>query len=241
MTRFSSFLSGNLVELIYRYKLLKAVRRNFEEAQAERRHRLHASLVDGDHFCLRKALWGVVGEFNSRYVPTTRLWIFEDGNWRHKRWQNLLKQADMVVSDDVEKTRFLPGLWSLCTPDAVIEIRGEKYIWECKGMNDREFTKVKQTQVCPSRFVRRVHIYGAATGLMKAIIHIDNKSRADEFLVFVLDLNPELIYEMLRRVTSLEEAYQNYYSKKELPAPCGVKKCDCGELEFGIAEMRSSV
>lgn len=237
-TKFSRLLTGGPVELLYRHKLTKVVRENFERMQAERRHRLHASLVDSDPFCLRAALLNVVADVDSRHIPTSRLWIFEDGNWRHRRWQSLLQQAGLVVSDDVEKTRFLPGLWSLCTPDAIIQINDEKYIWECKGMNEREYRSVERLGVCPKRFVRRVHVYGAATGLTKAIVHIDNKSRSDEFMVFLIDLDHDLIVEMMRRIERLERAYQRYRETRELPRPCGRSDCSCSNTSSGLTSGR---
>ena len=227
MSKFGKLLEKDRVAMVYVSKLVRAMRKNFELAQEARRHELHASLLDSrdGKFCVRRALLRILEP--SETVPSSRILHFEDGIWRHKRWQSLLEQAGLASPEDLEKTRMMPGLYTLCTPDHIIKIGGKRYIWECKGMNSREFRAMMKSGKCPRRFLDRVHIYGAAVGLNRAIIHIDNKDRTDEFKVFVVRLDQKRISTLLDRLIRLEQAYLNYLKTKTLPPRCGNENCLC--------------
>lgn len=223
MGTLGTFLKAEGPLLHYEMALHQSLRKDYARDEAARRHELHASLLDGDHYCLRRTVLAAAGQLRSFHGLHVLL-RFEDGHWRHKKWQHRLLQAKLTAPLLIEQRRTL-SVRTLCTTDSVIYIARVPYIWECKGMRDDLFRKVVKENKPPAQFIRRMHLYFAAQKIPRGILHIDAKG-SNEFKAFLVHEDPALSTMMLQRVQAAEKAYGRYLKHKQLPPRCAYETCD---------------
>lgn len=223
MGSLGTFLKSEGPLLAYDLAIHRTLRRDYKEADAGRKHEIHASLLDGDTFCLRNGVLAAAGELD-RYAPLIQLLRFEDGNWRHKKWQHLLDRAK-VSAPLLSEQRQTLLVMTHATPDKIIYLNRLPYVWECKGMRDDLFRAVVKRGKPPLQFVRRMHLYFAATKIPRGILHIDAKG-SNEYRAFVVKEDRTIMNEVLERAQRLEQAYQKYIKRKILPPRCTNHACE---------------
>lgn len=142
--------------------------------------RIGASSVGG---CQRLAIYkflGVPGKY--RLDPQLEL-KFEDGNWRHHKWQAMFEDMQLVLGEDrfkvlgVEERIEIPELKIVGHLDNRLHMEdfGEVIV-DIKGINDRGFLWLIQNAKPKEQHVSQILTYGKAKGLDKGIIIYDNKN-----------------------------------------------------------------
>jgi len=119
--------------------------------------------------CERKQLF----EFDGlpklrRYDPTLQN-LFNDGHFRHLRWQVMLLNAGILT--DIEVAVSIPELRLAGSMDGANFVDG--WMFELKGTS--QFNTVMQKGAMPAH-IQQVHAYLLASGLEKAIIVYEDKS-----------------------------------------------------------------
>lgn len=222
MGRLGTFLKAEGPLLHYDLAIHRTLRREYNKANAARKHEIHASLLDADSFCLRRAILAIIGKLD-RYASLTQLLRYSDGEARHQRLQSLLDRAGVSAPLLSEQRKTLLNKVQ-ATPDKIIYLNRVPYVWECKGMRDDLFRAVVKRGKPPLQFIRRMHLYFAATRIPRGILHIDAKG-SNEYKAFVVEEDPKIMKEMLKRARSLEKAYNKYLNSKILPKRCKDSKC----------------
>lgn len=100
--------------------------------------RLSPSSIGG---CKRHAVLSFLGVQGQRKIDTDLEMIFEDGNWRHHKWQALMLDMERVLGKkhfrvvSFEGRAVYEGLFIAGHLDVHVIIRGVHYIIDIKGIN----------------------------------------------------------------------------------------------------------
>jgi hypothetical protein len=225
MGKFTSILTKSDPLILYDIELHIALKKEREQAQAERKHLFHASLLDEeDDYCARRALMNMV-QAQPKSISLTQMLRFKDGDARHVKWQTLHKKAGLSKGDQ-ENTRLLPGLMMLLTPDDVVWLNKEPYVWEAKGMADRLWkVALKNPLVAPKKFTKRMHLYFLGTSIYKGILLIDNKD-TNQYHTYLIEADMELMQLLVDRAAELARWYRKWKKYETLPPRCGLKTCE---------------
>lgn len=105
--------------------------------------RLSPSSIGG---CPRAAVFRFLGVSQMRSVDPDQELMFEDGNWRHHKWQALFYDMEMVLGSHrfhvlaIEKRVVIKRLYIIGFLDAEVSIEEEDpLVVDFKGMNRRQF------------------------------------------------------------------------------------------------------
>jgi CRISPR/Cas system-associated exonuclease Cas4 (RecB family) len=141
--------------------------------------RISPSSVGG---CEREAVFKFVGARGRRRIdPDTEL-IFDDGNWRHHRWQATFRDMEAVLGKDVFEVVSIEGkarsrrLRTAGNFDAWVRIYGVDYIIDFKGANDAMHQRVSRDDAPLEKHVMQLLLYMKAKGVARGIIMYDNKN-----------------------------------------------------------------
>lgn len=142
---------------------------------AEREDRSGLFHASSSGQCMRRQFLAYIGAEQEGSVDATLRAIFHDGHFRHLRWQIMLLEAGII---DVVEKRFngmeLPQNY-LLTGSVDGLNTSEEWVFELKGTNPQNFSKVMRNGVMPAH-LRQVHAYFLLTGYERAIIVYDNKA-----------------------------------------------------------------
>jgi hypothetical protein len=219
MGKLSRVVSRADAVLLYDTLIAEHLRREATRKAVLRYRELHASMLD-DPFCPRCALEAITHPPEVHGFSTKKLLIFMDGVSRHEKWQRLFEKAG--IAHAIERPFVLGGF--ICTPDAIIELGGERYVWECKSMSNSRWKSVMRNGP-PDAFVNRLHVYFAATGIQKGILHVENKD-TNEYAAWEIRADPDRVKGMLERAKVLGRAYREWKKTGKLPDCVCLKKQD---------------
>lgn len=142
--------------------------------------RLSPSSVGG---CRRRAALQFVGYVPQSVSidPDTEL-IFEDGNWRHHKWQAMFADMQAVLGKQtfrlygIERSAIIPELYVAGRDDAEIRIFKRKYVVDFKGINDYGFTRTYQNIAPHEEHIKQLTTYMIARGIRRGLLLYDNKN-----------------------------------------------------------------
>lgn len=141
--------------------------------------RISPSSVGG---CEREAVFKFVGARGRRRIdPDTEL-LFDDGNWRHHRWQATFRDMEAVLGSDVFEVVQIEGrarsrrLRTAGNFDAWVRIHGVDYIIDFKGANDAMFNRVQRDDAPLEKHIMQLLLYMKAKGVTRGIVMYDNKN-----------------------------------------------------------------
>lgn len=146
--------------------------------------RLSPSSLGG---CARQAVLKFTGVKARRTVDPDQELLFEDGNWRHHKWQYMFYDMECVLGRSrfrvisIEQFVVIPELYLAGSSDAEIAIRmpsgkWRRYIVDFKGINDRGFNWVQATDEAKDDNVKQLLAYMKAHGVPRGILLYDNKN-----------------------------------------------------------------
>lgn len=142
--------------------------------------RIGASTVGG---CKRQGLFTYLGVRGKRKTdPDTEL-KFEDGNWRHHKWQAMFLDMQEVLGKDkfkvlgIEQQIEIPKLKIVGHLDAAIQM-GEwgRAVVDIKGINEYGFGYVVHHHEPKVEHALQIHSYIKGRGLKRGILLYDNKN-----------------------------------------------------------------
>lgn len=150
--------------------------------------------------CERQAVFKFLGvEGKKKIDPDTQL-IFEDGNWRHHKWQAIFKEMESILGSDVfrclaiEQRSIIRKLFVAGHLDAIVEInyRGgwEKWVIDVKGINSYGFASIWQAQQPKEDHVRQLIAYMKAKKVRRGALLYEDKN-TNRYIVFVITFSEE--------------------------------------------------
>jgi len=173
--------------------------------------------------CQREQLFGFYGDSKDEgYSHGAQLQnIFNDGTWRHARWQLMLTKLGILHSTEVPvniPSRRLTGSMDGQGTDK----HGEEFFFELKGTSI-SLAKLEKEGALPAH-IFQVQAYLAASGLKEAIIIYESKMNQD-WIEIIVERDEEVIAEILAILDDLNEHVDNMTLPDMLP-DCKAKTGD---------------
>ena len=183
------------------------------------RYGLHTSaiIVGEDKFCFREQVLSLLyKQAQGENVPQNLIRIFEEGNAIHEKWQRLFIRGGLGVAEDMDFSKFYDEYEVGYTPDAILTIKGKKYVVEIKSVNTYQFQKMTSHPTAS----KQVQMYMHFTGIHDGIILCEDKN-TQQFKVFLVKYNPEVVAPYLERLEAVK-----YYKQRVLEEGKMVKRCE---------------
>lgn len=186
------------------------------EARNRPAGRIGASSVGG---CKRQGLFTFLGvKGRNKFDPDTEL-RFEDGNWRHHKWQAIFLDMEQVLGRDkfrvlgIEQKIEIPKLKVVGHLDAALEI-GDwgRVVIDMKGINEWGFTWVTHNHEPKIEHVLQLHPYMKGRGIKRGMILYDNKNNQ---LTRVITIDFDTVTWL--RVEGWCKEVLRYLKERELP------------------------
>lgn len=129
--------------------------------------------------------------------------LFNDGHFRHLRWQIMLLESGILT--DVEVPIYVPELRLEGSIDGVNAKEG--WMFELKGTS--QFKSI-QTRGALEQHKKQVNAYLLASGLNEAVIVYECKS-TQQWLEVTIEKDPKVIAEITEILAGLNDAIDNDY------------------------------
>jgi hypothetical protein len=159
--------------------------------------RLSPSSVYG---CQRQAVMRFTGMRGRKTIDPDQELLFEDGNWRHHKWQYLFYDMEAVLGRNrfrvlsIEEFISIPDMYVAGSLDVLIAIKIDgkwrRYVIDIKGINDRGYSWITQTDAPKDDNVRQLLLYMKAKNVRRGILLYDNKN-TNRPKTFTVDFNSE--------------------------------------------------
>jgi hypothetical protein len=190
----------------------------YDQITKQPRYRPGAFSSSSAGACLRRQVYQYLG-IDSGGVNGPQLQsIFNDGTWRHLRWQATLMQAGII--SHIEFPLTWGRMRSIGTVDGAGLVpadhpnfawRGKEFGLELKGMNSWGW-KYAATNGVKIPHNNQVHRYFLSSGFDLFVIIYENKD-TQEWLEWVIEPDPTLMDEQREELRVLNE----YVDKKQIP------------------------
>lgn len=154
--------------------------------------------------------------------------IFNDGTFRHIRWQLMLQKAG--ITTDVE-VPFKAPEWRLSTS---LDGEHDRYPWmfELKGMGQGKYpNRIKNPEDIPHEHMLQMHTCMFAIGWDTAIYIAESKA-LNMWAEVVVPRDEGIINEVTRELTILNEAVENQ-ELPEIQDSCRFRKGDYKDCPYG--------
>lgn len=151
--------------------------------------------------CRRAQVFGYHNAPTHKSYSPTLMNLFNDGHFRHLRWQIMLLSAGII--EEVEVPVSSPKLRLEGSMDGVNWSEG--WMFELKGTS--QFRQVQQRGAMPAH-IKQVHAYLLMAGLEKAIIVYEDKSSQD-WLEIEVERDDEISAQITYILSKLNSAIDN--------------------------------
>lgn len=141
--------------------------------------RISPSSIGG---CQREAVFRFTGTRGSRKIDPDQQLIFEDGNWRHHKWQAIFYDMEAVLGADrfevvaIEEVASWRRKYVSGSFDAIVRINGILYVIDFKGINDNGFGRVYRDGAPLKKHRMQLLLYMKAKKIQHGIIMYENKN-----------------------------------------------------------------
>lgn len=160
--------------------------------------------------CKREQVWKYLGMPTLRSVDPTLMNLFNDGTYRHIRWQLMGMLAGVFT--DVEVAYTLPAYNLKVSLDA--ENREEGFGFELKGTS--AFTKVLEEGIS-ERHMLQIHTCMLASGLEKWVYVAEDK-RTQDWKEIVIDRDDDVMAQVKEELNALNDAIDDHKLPRPLPS-----------------------
>lgn len=159
--------------------------------------------------------------------------IFNDGKWRHLRWQAILLTAGILT--DMEEVATWPKMRARGTLDGIgivpndhprIDWRGEEFGFELKGVSTYLFPKYKDAGPKETDHLQQVARYFLKQGYRLFVIIYEDKS-TQEWKEWVIDAESEMMKKIIADQKGELEWLNDSVNRKKLP----VMLHECSKLK----------
>lgn len=182
--------------------------------EREKRRGLHASaiIVSDNVYCEREQILSLFYERNEEdNTPPSLKRIFREGDYVHKKWQDLFKIAGVAVA--IEDRGYSPLFDLYMTPDAIIQLFHKKYVVEIKSVNTYGFKQLKAEH--PSG-TKQLQLYMHFTCIPNGFVLAEDKN-TQEFKVLPVKYEPGQASKYVKRLYDLRDAKEQFIKKNILP------------------------
>jgi len=181
------------------------------KSQGSRSRAFHASALMG---CPRKQLYDFTDDTPS--MNRARLQnIFNDGTWRHMRWQLMLMKAGLLEAVEVPVRLPEHNLTGHMDGEGLDE-GGDRWMFELKGTS-KSLSAIERDGAMPQH-IEQVSVYLWATGIPKAVIVYENKA-SQEWSEVVVHLDPSTS-DRIEAKLKLLNAHLERDTKPPMLEPC---------------------
>lgn len=164
--------------------------------------------------------------------------IFNDGKWRHLRWQALLLAAGLLI--DVEFGLTWPKYYGVGTMDGLgvvpddhekVDWRGEEFGFELKGVSTFLFAELAKKGP-KEEHLEQVHRYFAMSGLRLFVILYEDKT-TQAIKEWVIEADPVRLARQKKELATLRRSVDARQLPPMLPE-CAKRKGDAwNDCQFG--------
>lgn len=178
----------------YRDKRLKSIVLDIEE-RPRPPGRLSPSSICG---CPREAAFKFVGAKGQKRIDAKTEMIFEDGHWRHHKWQTIFKDMERVLGRHrfqlifIEENVRIDEMFIAGALDAEVRIKiGNKwrrFVIDIKGANKQAFEKYFREHQPPPAYIKQLVSYCKARKRKYGILLFDCKDN-NEFWCYMVEAN----------------------------------------------------
>ena len=181
-------------------------------------------------YCLRRQVFGYLGiKPNVPIMPQLQL-LFNDGKWRHLRWQAMLLDAGLLDSIEVpaywEEKRSVGSMDGMgYTKDLPLrdDWKNKTFGFELKGMYSRMFEQTKKQGHPPSKHNEQMQRYMLQHRELDMFIYIAENKDTQEWVEYVVEKNQRHIDSAVGEVELLNESVDMSVFPARLPV-CQEKK-----------------
>jgi hypothetical protein len=175
-------------------------------------------------FCHRRQVLGYLGIQTIGAIDPQLQNIFNDGKWRHLRWQAMLLQAGLL--DDVEFPLVWKKMRSRGTMDGhgVVgddhprnDWRGKEYGFELKGVSAWQFPRLKKDDEIKEDHLNQVNRYFLMSGLDLFIILYEDKS-TQAWWEWVIEPDEQIMEEQREELEILNQSVDDKVLPPVLPS-----------------------
>lgn len=149
--------------------------------------------------CERAAGFKFLGMESRKRINPDRELIFDDGNWRHLKWESIFHDMERVLGSDrchvvaIETRVMFPELYVAGALDAILMLRPTarsprlKWLIDIKGINSRGFQHIIRNDAPIDKHVKQVVAYLRATGCKRGLLWYENKDTQETKAFIVRD------------------------------------------------------
>ena len=149
--------------------------------------------------CERSQVFGYIGVEGINTIDSVLRNLFNDGTWRHLRWQAMLLQSKMI--DDIEVKLSVPEYRLKGSMDGVGTYDTKPFGWELKGI--RSLSKVKHEPL-PYHLLQ-IHSYMFASGLdVFSLIYEDKANQ--QWKEYTVTVDDEIMIEVTDELKVLNDS-----------------------------------
>lgn len=173
---------------------------------------LHTSaIIAGENsYCVREQVLSLLYKPRNmdHHIGLPLLRVFEEGNYIHRKWQRLFLRGGLCDVEDLDKTQYNKKYRLAFSPDAIIELFGQKFVVEIKSMRAEAYRRANRHQSGE----KQCRMYMFLAGIKYGIILMENKND-QQFKINVIKHDPNEIAEYIDRL----ETIKSYYEAKTMP------------------------
>jgi PD-(D/E)XK nuclease superfamily protein len=132
--------------------------------------------------CERQAAFAFLGMPGKQIIDPAQQAIFDDGNWRHYKWDATFLDMQLVLGPrkfkviSIEEPVELPEFYIAGSLDAVIVIKGKLYVVDFKGINQWGFERVFRDHKPHEAHVLQLITYMKARKVRRGLLLYDDKN-----------------------------------------------------------------
>lgn len=205
--------------------------------------RLSPSSLGG---CQRAAVFQFTGTKGHKHIDPDSEAIFEDGIWRHHRWQSLFMDMERVLGRktfrviEIEKSVTIPDIYVAGSLDVTVYIKGYgRIVIDIKGINDAGFSRIVTTDAPLPKHVKQLITYEKARRVHKGLLLYENKNNQQlrNFLVHWDDEKWEAVQQWAEYV--IDSLRRHKLPAKDLECQSGnflYERCPFSHLCYGRLE-----
>lgn len=153
--------------------------------------RLSPSSMGG---CERQAMFKFVGMPGKKRVDPDLQILFDDGDWRHHRWQATFRDMELVLGTEkfevisIEERVSLPRLFISGSIDAVAKINGVTWLIDFKGINSYGFRYLKDENKAKREYILQIITYMRLRKIRRGLLFFEDKN-TQETRSFVINFD----------------------------------------------------
>lgn len=201
---------------------------------AKPRNRSGSFSASSAGYCERRQMYGYLGVPEVQILPVLQS-LFNDGKWRHLRWQALLLDAGLLT--DIEVAVPMPEYNSKGSMDGQgftgdlplrDEWKNKKFGFELKGVHPSPFATLKKNGFPSSKHVKQMQRYMLASGL-DLFVYIAEDKASHEWLEFVVEYDEVRAKKSWSELNSLNAALASQTLPDRLPICQQIKDGNSGK------------